>query len=187
MLLWLWMACKEELDCTNTAVIYDHPECYTSKDDTGETEDDPSDLEPDACLGTGFYREEGVLRQLCIECGSIICQYHVRTSVPIGGVEYEVAAPIESDPDWVEYHDNFELDDDQFGTHERRTLTLTLTDDPFAYVSNETTLFNVGVTEIRDAATLELSIMDTEGVYPECFILGNDPDFTDDCSRPDWE
>jgi hypothetical protein len=188
-MLWvLLLGCKEE-ECTVDGFDYPDPSCFSGEG--GEDSEPIPEDEPDPCEGAGFFRPEGFLQQLCVECGSVICQYHTRTSPQAGAIELEVAAPIPTDPDWVEYHDDFSVDSVEelgWGTiFEWRTLTLTLSEDPFEYVSNEISLFNVGVAEVRAAATLEISVMDTEGTYPECFILGDDPDFTDDCIRPEWE
>ena len=137
---------------------------------------------PDECLGIGFVRE-GVLTQLCLECGAVLCQYRAVSRTPLGGLEVEIVGELPVDPDWVEYHDGFTDAEGGSGIH-RKEMVLPVTDDADAWSPNVNTMFNFSLPEVQAEVSMEISVMLPDGTYPECIIYGNRPDrFTDACEE----
>ncbi|HNH49672.1 MAG TPA: hypothetical protein PKY30_21690 [Myxococcota bacterium] len=181
MLLLLLVACNDP--CATDGIDYADPSCY----EEGSTGKPLPQATEDACTGVG-YTHGGPLRQFCVECGSILCVYRVRSDDAIGGAEVEIKAPLPEDPDWVEYHDAFvEVEGKVDGTS-RTELALTVTDDADAYVSNETTLFNFSDAALFAELTVQVSLMAADGTYPECLVSGAHPElFEDGCTEVDWK
>ncbi len=181
MLLLLLVACKDP--CETEGIAYPDPSCYEQSSDGKPL---PRATE-DECTGVG-YTHGGPIRQFCVECGSILCLYKVRSDDAIGGAEVEIKAPLPEDPEWVEYHDAFvEVEGKVDGTS-RAELALTVTDDADAYASNQTTLFNLSDAALLAELTVQVSLMATDGTYPECLVSGAHPELFDDgCAEVDWK
>lgn len=177
MLLMMLLACGDPCEPQGGIDYIEDTACLAP---SNSHDSPPPTNQPDPCDGLGFDRQ-GVLEQLCISCGSVLCSYSVRSSEVLGGVEMEIKAPIADDPEWIEYHDAF-LDIEGPDTQPRKELVLELTDNADLWLSNENTLFNLDDESIAANVTLELSVMLPDGTYPECIIFGNDPSrFIDDC------
>jgi hypothetical protein len=186
-MLLLLSACIDPCD-DRASIGYPDPDCpaqvgHLDGDDSGT-----GSLDADECLGIGFERTDGVLNQFCMECGAVICQYRTVSRTALGGVEVEIVGAIAVDPDWAEYHDDFNavatddlsVDD---GRH-RRELVLMVTDDADIWASNTNTLFNFSLPEVQQSVSMEISVMLPDGTYPECILFGNQPErFQDTCEE----
>lgn len=181
MLLLLLLACKNPCESSG-GFDYPDPSCY----EEGSTGKPLPQATQDACAGPGYSRG-GPIRQFCVECGSILCLYKVRSDDLIGGVEMEIRAPLPEDPEWIEYHDAFVEGEGKVDGTERMELALTVAEDADAYVPNETTLFNLSDSAIFDELTVQLSLMLPDGTYPECVVTGAHPElFEDGCEQVPW-
>jgi hypothetical protein len=89
---------------------------------------------------------------------------------------------------WSEFHNNFELVDDNndYGG-DTKTLHLDIVDDYTQVDQNQTTIFDFDSGSISAQTSVMWVITDTSGNYADCATYGHNPDYFNDHCGNNWE
>ncbi|MFZ5477787.1 MAG: hypothetical protein ACOZNI_13510 [Myxococcota bacterium] len=89
---------------------------------------------------------------------------------------------------WSEYHNNFQLVDDNNDGNggDTKTLDLDIVSSFEDVVMNQTTIFDLDSGNISAQTTVLWSITDSSGVYSDCAVYGDYPDYFAGICENNW-